>query len=69
MSERIIKAGRPSGETGVTQKLLDQVVPREEKIRVTLDLPVELHTKLKLHATKNRATIVDTVKNLIKALP
>jgi hypothetical protein len=38
-------------------------------IRLTLDLPVELHTKLKTYASRNRKTIIGVIKGLIKNLP
>jgi hypothetical protein len=64
-----IKAGRPSGKSNVTPKLLEKLRDKPETVRVTMDLPVELHTKLKLYAVRRRETIIGVLREMIRNLP
>jgi hypothetical protein len=64
-----MKAGRPSGETKVTQALMERLKDKPETVRMTLDVEVGLHTKLKTYAVRRRKTIIGVVRELLAGLP
>ncbi len=51
----------------IPKVVLEIPVPEKEPVkRVTLDLPLELHTKLKIYAVTNQTTIRKFVINLLE---
>ena len=61
-------AGRPSGNTNVTKELLDKVSDKPETVRMSLDIEVGLHTKLKTYAARRRKTVIGVVREFIAGL-
>jgi hypothetical protein len=61
--------GRPSRASNVTPGLVEKLRDKPELTHLTFNIPVELHTKLKVYASKRRKTIVGTLKELIAGLP
>jgi hypothetical protein len=64
-----ITAGRPSGKNNVTPDLLKQLEDKPEMVRLTLDIPVDLHTRLRVYAAKNRKSLVAAVRDWLSGLP
>jgi hypothetical protein len=64
-----IPAGRPSGETNVTPKLLNQLNDKPRIVRMTLNVPEDLHAKLKSYTAKNKKTIIRWFLEQIENMP
>jgi hypothetical protein len=64
-----LKVGRPSGATNITQDLIEKVKNKPKTIRMTLNMPENLHTKVKVFASRNRKTIIGVISELIESLP
>jgi mannose-1-phosphate guanylyltransferase len=47
------------------EKAAVEVVPKEKIVRITVDLPEDVHTTLKLHSVRNRTTIRQLVIDLL----
>ena len=43
-----------------------QTLTREQRVRLSLDVPMELHTALKVTAAKRRLSMSDLVRQLLK---
>lgn len=63
------KVGRPSGLTNLTPKLRDRLRDKPEMVRMTLDMPVEAHVRLKRYAARKRRSMVDVLRDMVLALP
>jgi hypothetical protein len=64
-----MKFWRPSGASKVTKDLRAKLNDKPAIVRMTMDMPVDLHTKLKTFASSNRKTIIGVLKELIQSLP
>lgn len=67
-------AGRPSKEKSGPDKekaspgLNRQVAPTKGKMRLNLDIDIELHTRLKVYAAQQHKSIADIIRNLLDTL-
>lgn len=66
----ILSAGRPSARTDKSRAAtLASLASDGEMKRVNFDLSTELHTKLKIHATKQGKSIKDLLTEYVVDLP
>ncbi len=65
---RLLNAGRPSARQGVGSKFAELAVLEEQR-RVNFNIPLELHSRLKIHAAKKGLTITQVLTDFIKSLP
>jgi hypothetical protein len=63
-----LTAGRPSARTNKAATLASLSDDTSLK-RVNFDLPADLHTKLKIYATKQGKTIKEVLTEYVAALP
>lgn len=65
---RLLNAGRPSARQDAKSKFAD-LAGLEEQRRVNFNLPLEMHSKLKIYAAKKGLTITQVLTDFIESLP
>jgi hypothetical protein len=59
---------RPSGLTDVDQNS-DKLKDKSGMVRLTIDVELSQHTKLRIFAARNRKTLAEVMRELIAGLP
>lgn len=65
---RLLNAGRPSARLDAKSKFAD-LAGLEEQRRVNFNLPLEMHSKLKIYAAKKGLTITQILTDFIESMP
>ena len=65
---RLLNAGRPSARQDAKYKFSD-LAGIEEQRRVNFNLPLEMHSKLKIYAAKQGLTITQVLTDFIESMP
>jgi hypothetical protein len=64
-----MKIGRPSGLSNIDQKLIKKLEDTPEMIHLTFNIPLELHTKLKIFAARQRKSMAKVLEEWLANLP